>query len=75
MARIPLVTRNFSRLQNPDWSPDGTKIVVSLFTATAPGTGHAGIYTADADGSDIQQVTSSPTFDATPDWGPHLFAP
>jgi Tol biopolymer transport system component len=71
MAKIPLATRSFSRLQNPDWSPDGTKIVVSLFTATAPGTGRAGIYTANADGSDIKQVTSSPTFDATPDWGPH----
>jgi Tol biopolymer transport system component len=74
MAKIPLVTRSFSRLQNPDWSPDGAKIVVSLFTATAPGTGQAGIYTANADGSDVERVTSSPTFDATPDWGPHPLA-
>ena len=74
MAKIPLATRSFSRLQNPDWSPDGTKIVVSLFTATAPGTGRAGIYTANADGSDLQQVTSSPTFDRYGDWGPHPLA-
>jgi Tol biopolymer transport system component len=74
LARIPLVTRGFSRLQNPDWSPDGTKIVVSLFTATAPGTGQAGIYTANADGSDLQQVTDSPTFDRYGDWGPHPLA-
>src|SRR6266545_4398744 len=74
MAKLPLVTHSFSRLQNPDWSPDGTKIVVSLFTATAPGTGQAGIYTANADGSDLQQVTSSPTFDRTGDWGPHPLA-
>jgi Tol biopolymer transport system component len=74
LAKIPLVTRSFSRLQNPDWSPDGTKIVVSLFTATTPGTGQAGIYTANADGSDLQQVTSSPTFDRYGDWGPHPLA-
>jgi len=71
LAKLPLVTRSFSRLQNPDWSPDGTKIVVSLFTATSPGTEQAGIYTANADGSDLQQVTSSPTFDRGGDWGPH----
>jgi hypothetical protein len=59
---------------HPDWSPDGAKIVVSLFTATAPGTGRAGIYTANADGSDLQQVTSSPTFDRGGDWGPHPLA-
>ena len=35
LAKIPLVTDNFSRLQNPNWSPDGTKIVVSLFTRTS----------------------------------------
>jgi len=75
MAKIPLVTHSFSRLQNPDWSPDGTKIVMSLFTATSPGTGQAGIYTANADGSDLQQVTSSPTFDRYGDWGPHPLAP
>jgi len=74
MAKVPLVTRSFLRLQNPDWSPDGAKIVVSLFTATAPGTGRAGIYTANADGSDLQQVTSSPTFDRGGDWGPHPLA-
>jgi Tol biopolymer transport system component len=75
MAKIPLVTRGFSRLQNPNWSPDGTKIVVSLFKATSSGTGQAGIYTANADGSDLQQVTGSPTFDRDGDWGPHPLAP
>jgi TolB protein len=74
MAKLPLVTRSFSRLQSPSWSPDGTKIVVSLFTATVPGTGQWGIYTANADGSDLQQVSSSPTFDTGGDWGPHPLA-
>jgi TolB protein len=75
LAKIPLLTRTFSRLQNPDWSPDGTKIVVSLFTRTGPGTGQVGIYTANADGSHIQRVTDSPTFDRYADWGPHPLIP
>jgi Tol biopolymer transport system component len=74
LAKIPLVTHSFSRLQNPNWSPDGTKIVVSLFTRTSPGTEQAGIYTANADGSNIQRVTNSPTFDRDGDWGPHPLA-
>jgi Tol biopolymer transport system component len=53
------------------WSPDGQKIVFLLFTQTALGTGHEGIATANADGSDVQQVTNSQTFDHQPDWGPH----
>jgi Tol biopolymer transport system component len=74
LAKIPLVTDSFSRLQNPNWSPDGTKIVVSLFTRTSSGTEQAGIYTANADGSNIQRVTNSPTFDRDGDWGPHPLA-
>ena len=75
MAKIPLATHSFSRLQNPDWSPDGTKIVVSLFTKTSPSTERAGIYSANADGSsNIQRVTNSPTFDRNGDWGPHPLA-
>jgi hypothetical protein len=37
--------------------------IVFLFTQTAPETGLEGIATANADGSDVQQVTISPTFD------------
>jgi len=70
LAKIPLATRGFRRAFDPDWSPDGTKIVFGLFTRTKPGTEREGIYTANADGSDVQRVTNSPTRDATPDWGP-----
>jgi TolB protein len=42
LAKIPLLTGTFSRLQNPDWSPDGTKIVLSLFTKRGSGTRLAG---------------------------------
>jgi Tol biopolymer transport system component len=74
LAKIPLATGRFSRAFDPGWSPDGTKIVFGLFTKTSPGTEQEGIYTANADGSDVQPVTSSPTFDGTPDWGPHPLA-
>ena len=74
LAKIPLATRGFRRAFGPDWSPDGKKIVFGLFTRTKPGTEREGIYTANADGSDVQRVTNSPTFDVTPDWGPHPLA-
>jgi Tol biopolymer transport system component len=74
LAKVPLATGGFSRAFDPGWSPDGTKIVFGLFTATSPGTGQNGIYTTNADGSDVQRVTNSPTFDGTPDWGPHPLA-
>jgi Tol biopolymer transport system component len=74
LAKIPLATRGFRRAFAPDWSPDGRKIVFGLFTRTKPGTEREGIYTANADGSNVQRVTNSPTFDMTPDWGPHPLA-
>ncbi len=74
LAKIPLATGGFSRAFDPGWSPDGTKIAFGLFTTTSSGTEQEGIYTANADGSNVQQVTSSPTFDVTPDWGPHPLA-
>lgn len=51
------------------WSPDGTKITFILATLRGPGTFQEGIATANADGSDVQLVTTSPTFDNQTDWG------
>jgi Tol biopolymer transport system component len=62
------------RAFHPGWSPDGTKIVFALFTRTSPGTAQEGIYTANADGSRVRQVTRAPIYDAHPDWGPHPLA-
>jgi TolB protein len=58
------------------WSPDGTKIVFLLFTPTGPNSFQEGIATANADGSNVQQVTIAPSglFDHEPDWGPHPLA-
>jgi Tol biopolymer transport system component len=49
------------------WSPDGSKIVFSLVTRTGT---REGIATANADGSDVQMITNSPTIDSKADWGP-----
>ena len=74
LAKIPLATGSLSRAFDPGWSPTGTKIVFGLFTRTSPGTGQEGIYTANADGTDVEQLTNSPTFDHQPDWGSHPLA-
>jgi len=69
-ARVPLPIGGPSFPISPGWSPDGTRIVFGLVTPTLP----EGIYTAKTDGSDLQEVTNAPTFDADPDWGPDPLA-
>jgi len=51
----------------PRWSPDGTKIIFSRGTS---GDFDANIYTANADGSGLTQVTHGGR-DQNPDWGIH----
>jgi hypothetical protein len=60
----------------PRWSPDGKKIVFDIFEAA---TGQRNIYTANADGSGLFQVTHAPSpvlgeGDQFPDWGTHPLA-
>ena len=71
LAKIPLAIGSRSRAGDFAWSPDGEKIVFLLFTRTGPQSFQEGIATANADGSGVQQVTNSPTFDHQADWGPH----
>ncbi len=53
----------------PSWSPDGQKILFSRFSAA---TGQRDLYTVDADGSDLTQVTNTPGIDEFfSDWGIH----
>jgi hypothetical protein len=51
------------------------KIVFLLFTRTGPRSFQQGVATANADSSDVQQVTNSPTFDHQADWGLHPLIP
>ena len=54
---------------NPRWSPDGTKIVFSIFSDA---TGE-NVYTVNADGTGLTQVTHGGD-DEAPDWGTHPLA-
>jgi WD40 repeat protein len=61
----------------PSWSPDGTKIVLSLAIQTSATAGTRGVYTANADGTGLKSVTRPATvrwrsldFPASTDWGP-----
>ena len=56
------------------WSPDGTKLVFSLNIQGPAGSVQEGIGTANADGSDVQMITTSPTRESKADWGPHPLA-
>jgi Tol biopolymer transport system component len=55
--------------RQPDWSPDGTMILVSRGTAS----GHSSdLYTVAPDGSELTRITRTPTtFDTVADWGTH----
>ena len=65
---IPLdVTGRYSAYEAA-WSPDGSRIVFSLFT---PDNGQDDLFTAAVDGSELIQVTkTSDAQEGQPDWGP-----
>jgi WD40 repeat protein len=59
---------------NPHWSPDGRKIVFWRFSSA---TGQQDLYTANADGSGLFQVTHTADIaeDGEGDWGTHPLTP
>jgi Tol biopolymer transport system component len=59
------LTRNSALDETPAWSPDGTKI-----TFASDMDGDKDIYTMDAHGSDVAQVTNLPGDEGHPDWQP-----
>jgi Tol biopolymer transport system component len=59
---------------HPRWSPDGKKIIFSIVTETATDEVE-NIYTVNADGTGLTQVTSRGRTDGTPDWGTHPLIP
>ena len=56
---------------HPRWSPDGKKII---FTETATGEVE-NVYTVNADGTGLTQITHGGAADGTPDWGTHSSFP
>jgi Tol biopolymer transport system component len=67
LAKITLTgTNSNSGVQGAGWSPDGTKILLEL---KSPSTLDEEVYTANADGSDLQQVTTNAHDVAWLDWG------
>jgi len=74
LRKLPLDTTGYRCPFDPNWSPDGTRIIFGLITYTGQGGAGEGIYTAKADGTDLRQVTDTPTFDEGADWGPHPLA-
>jgi Tol biopolymer transport system component len=69
LARITLTGTNSNwGVQGAAWSPDGTKILLEL---KSPTTGDEEVFTANADGSGLQQVTTNAHDVAWLDWGTH----
>ena len=56
----------------PDWSPDGTRIAFSMYVARNR---QDDIFTADANGTDLIQVTDTPGHEGQVDWGTALELP
>jgi dipeptidyl aminopeptidase/acylaminoacyl peptidase len=63
---LTALTSNSAADLSPAWSPDGTKIV---FSSDRDGGDHHHLYTMDADGSDVAQVTNA-RWAVEPDWQP-----
>ena len=58
---------------HPDWSPDGQKIIFTRFSAA---TGDRDVYTVNADGGGLTQITDTPTAsEGLPNWGTHPLLP
>jgi Tol biopolymer transport system component len=75
LTKISLVVGSRYFAGDFSWSPDGTKLVFLLFTQTSARTFDEALATANADGSDVQRLPASPTFDHEPDWGSHPVTP
>jgi len=57
---------------HPSWSPDGTRLVFDARVKDSSGTarGEPDLYVVDADGSNLERLTTSPDWDSLPAWSP-----
>jgi Tol biopolymer transport system component len=72
LRRIPIGTGNDSSasLESPSWSPDGNRIIFTLFHG-AGATFAGDLFTANEDGTGLLQVTSGGEAEGLVDWGTH----
>jgi TolB protein len=69
LAQLPLATGSRAFAGDVAWSPDGNRIVFILTLQTGAHSFVRGLGTANADGTNVRQITVSPTFDHSADWG------
>jgi Tol biopolymer transport system component len=69
LAQLALQTFGRSFAGDVTWSPDGRRIIFILTIQTGPHSFQEGLGTADADGTNVRQITVSSTFDHSADWG------
>ncbi|MEV7147478.1 cell wall-binding repeat-containing protein [Streptomyces sp. NPDC051287] len=60
------VKRVLTGAEQPDWSPDGTKLAFVRKDAD----GNYQVFTANADGTGVKQLTTGPRWYANPSWSP-----
>ena len=73
LTLVPLATATHWFSGDIAWSPDGRQIVFIL--SQGPGSTNGGLGTANADGTNVRQITISPTFDHSADWGRNPASP
>jgi TolB protein len=60
--------RFIDNASNPEWSPDGSRVVFVSYRREAPG--NADIFLADADGSEPRAIVDTGADDYYPSWSP-----
>ena len=69
LTQLPLATGGRAFAGDVAWSPDGARMVFILTLQTGAHAYQEGLGTADANGTNVHQITVSPTFDHSADWG------